>query len=46
MAFYPVKRDGLTRVQDEFHAPGANDYGLMWTNSGKVVAHVKGEVAR
>lgn len=43
---YPVKRDGVARVDGEFRAPATDDYCLMWTNRTKNAVRIDGDVGR
>jgi plastocyanin len=43
---YPVRRDGAARGSGTFRAKAAEDYCLMWTNSGAAAVGVHGSMER
>lgn len=38
--FYPVKRDEVAGIQEEFRPTSKQEYCLMWSNSEKVPVHL------
>ena len=40
--FYPVKREAVQQMQDQFRAQEADDYCLTWRNKGEQPVTVRG----